>query len=58
MNLSYLFGVLLFVVGLYMFIRREGFLPNSNVNASCPQGYEQTNSGDCRLSSDKHDGRL
>jgi len=41
-----------------MFIRREGFLPNSNVNASCPQGYEQTNSGDCRLSSDKHDGRL
>ena len=58
MNLSHILMGLLFLVGLYMFMKREHFLPNTNVNAPCPQGYEQTNSGDCRLISDKHDGRV
>lgn len=58
MNFSQVFMVLLFLLGLYMFVRREGFLPNSNVNSPCPTGYEHTNSGDCRMVSDKHDGRV
>jgi hypothetical protein len=57
MSTSYIISGLIFLFGLYMLFKREGFLPNSNVNAPCPPGYEHTNAGDCKVINSKHDGR-
>ena len=54
----------LFVLALYMFMRREGFMPNSRGTHPCPGDhipggpkYIHTASGDCKLSTDVHNPR-
>ena len=54
----------LFVLALYMLMRREGFMPDSRGTHPCPGDhipggpkYIHTTSGDCKLSTDVHNPR-
>lgn len=40
-----------------MFVKRENFMPNTNVSAQCPAGYSNTRNGDCKADKDVHDPR-
>jgi len=57
-------AVLLGALALYVFMRREGFMPDSRGFPACPGDhipdgpkYVHTASGDCKLSTDVHNPR-
>ena len=64
MEMKMILAILLGALGLYMFMRREGFDAYPNKYPPCPADhiaagpkYIHTASGDCKLSTHVHDSR-
>jgi hypothetical protein len=50
-------AIVLFLVGLYIFLKRDHFMPSSKTLHPCPPGFVHLGSGDCKLATDIHDPR-